>query len=64
MEGAKVTVKAEVKLPTTRGKDATFAMQDGVVEIRTPFSWGYPKVTLEELEAAVGQLREAAKHGR
>ena len=53
-----ITVK--VKVPTTSGKEATLTLEGDEVEIRTPASWGYPKVKLDDLRAAVGELSEGA----
>ena len=51
-----ITVK--VKVPTTGGKETTLTLEGDEVEIRTPASWGYQKVKLDDLRTAVGELSE------
>lgn len=56
---AEITVKT--KVPLTSGKEATFTLQDGVVEIVSPVSFKTPKVELGELQSAVAHLVEAQR---
>lgn len=56
---AEVTVKAEVKVPLTTGKEATLTLEDDQVVIKTPVSFKLPTMKLADLEAAVGELGAA-----
>lgn len=55
---AEITVKTKVSL--TSGKEATFTLEDGAVEIVTPVSFKTPKITLVDLRTALEDLEAAA----
>ena len=55
---AEITVKT--KVPLTSGKEATFTLEVGAVEMTLPISFSRPKITLVDLRTALEELEAAA----
>jgi hypothetical protein len=51
-------ITVTLKVPLVSGKEAAFTLEGDEVQIKTPASWGFPKVTLSDLQSAVAQLSE------
>ncbi|HEU4735502.1 MAG TPA: hypothetical protein VFS48_00545 [Solirubrobacterales bacterium] len=54
---AEITVKT--KVPLTSGKEATFTLEDGAVEMTLPVSFSRPKIALVDLRTALEELEAA-----